>query len=174
MGALLQGGITWQFQVLSRPLYPIFILTLRGEVRGVAVTLLDKDEALPPLPLWETMSALAGTVCYLCEIILSHGTQPHLHPRPKLKELGSNLPVLHSLHFLTSRNVQHLALSLPSKPEQAQALTDPASRPPLPNIPNTTHCPTPTSLLWSKTNYNQMRISTCASELPDRRRKGQL
>ena len=66
---------------------------------------------LAPLPLWETVSALAGVVCYLCDIILGH--VPKLTSIYDQNKLGSSLPILPSV---TSRNAQHLALNLTSKP----------------------------------------------------------
>lgn len=59
--------------------------------------------------------------------------KPHLYLWPKWKELGSNLFILNRLHFLTSRNAQHLALKFSSKPEQGQAPSDPTKCSPLAN-----------------------------------------
>lgn len=106
-----------------------------------------------------------GSVCYLCEIVLSHGVQPHLHLWLKLKELGSNLLILHRLCFLTSKNVQHLAFKFLSKPEQGQALTDPTKY----NLLANTYVS-----VRNKANCNQMRISTCVEWAPRQENKGMV
>lgn len=50
---------------------------------------------LAPLPLWDTVSALAGVVCYLCDIILGH--VPKLTSIYDQNKLGSSLPILPSV-----------------------------------------------------------------------------
>lgn len=94
-----------------------------GEVKSMAWQSCSWTQVRPValLPLWETVSALAGVVCHLCDIILGH--VPKLTSIYNQNKLGSSLPILPSLHFLISRRAQHLALNLTSKPQQGQALT---------------------------------------------------
>ena len=114
---------------------------------------------LAPLPLWDTVSALAGVVCYLCDIILGH--VPKLTSIYDQNKLGSSLPILPSV-------TPEMPSIWPSTLPPNHSRTRPWLSPTL----NTTHRLTPTSLLWSKPNCKEVRISICARWVPRQERKG--